>query len=151
MVALNSLMCLAIESQIAVLFIEHVWGLKRPELVISITGSAEEFSMGEDREKVLDQLMETARCSSGWMVTGGTCAGIMKYVGRQTSHKHAHALIYSYTTACANERLLECARSICRIPALIGPGAGAGAPPQGRRAFSLVAYRRSSASHRGGF
>jgi transient receptor potential cation channel subfamily M member 2 len=64
-----------------VLFVEHVWNLKRPELVLSITGSAEEFSMGEDREKVLYQLMETARCSNGWIVTGGTCAGIMKYVG----------------------------------------------------------------------
>jgi hypothetical protein len=38
--------------------------------------------MGDDREKVLFQLMETAQCSNGWIMTGGTDAGIMKYVGK---------------------------------------------------------------------
>jgi transient receptor potential cation channel subfamily M member 2 len=49
--------------------------------VISVTGGAKDFSMGDDREKVLFQLLETAQCSNGWIMTGGTDAGIMKYVG----------------------------------------------------------------------
>lgn len=62
-------------------FIENVWLLPRPRLLISVTGGALDFSMNPHKEDVLQQLMETARRTNAWLVTGGSRAGIMKYVG----------------------------------------------------------------------
>ena len=67
--------------QILVLYVESVWKLRRPNLMLSITGGAKDFPMGDEREKVLRQLMETAQYSNAWIITGGTNVGIMKYVG----------------------------------------------------------------------
>ena len=61
-------------------FVENVWKLPRPKLLISITGGALDFSMREDG--VLCKLMETARSTNAWVVTGGTNVGIMKHVGQ---------------------------------------------------------------------
>jgi hypothetical protein len=62
-------------------FIENVWKLPRPRLLISITGGAVDFPMDPHKEAVLEQLMDTARRTNAWLVTGGSRAGIMKYVG----------------------------------------------------------------------
>jgi hypothetical protein len=61
-------------------FVENVWNLPRPKLLISITGGALDFPLrGDD---VLHKLMEAARSTDAWLVTGGTNVGIMKYVGK---------------------------------------------------------------------
>ena len=60
-------------------FVENVWNLPRPRLLISITGGAMNFEM--NAEGILTQLMATARQTNAWLVTGGSNAGIMKYVG----------------------------------------------------------------------
>ena len=61
-------------------FVENVWKLPRPRLLISITGGATNFEM--NAESILYQLMATARLTNAWLVTGGSNAGIMKYVGK---------------------------------------------------------------------
>jgi hypothetical protein len=62
-------------------FIENVWKLPRPRLLISVTGGAIDFPMDPHKEAVLEQLLNTARHTNAWIVTGGSRAGIMKYVG----------------------------------------------------------------------
>ena len=62
-------------------YVENVWDLKRPKLLISVTGGAQDFPMNRAKENVLYKLMEAARHTSAWIITGGTEAGIMKYVG----------------------------------------------------------------------
>jgi hypothetical protein len=66
--------------QVLLHFVENVWKLSRPKLLISITGGALDFPLrGDD---VLHKLMEAARSTDAWLVTGGTNVGIMKYVGK---------------------------------------------------------------------
>lgn len=67
--------------QALIYFIENVWKLPRPRLLISIAGGAADFPMDPHKEAVLEQLMDTARRTNAWLVTGGSRAGIMKYVG----------------------------------------------------------------------
>jgi transient receptor potential cation channel subfamily M protein 2 len=65
----------------ALYYVENVWELPRPKLLISVTGGAQDFALSRAKENVLYKLMEAARQTDAWIVTGGTDAGIMKYVG----------------------------------------------------------------------
>ncbi len=65
----------------ALYYVENVWELPRPKLLISVTGGAQDFPLSRAKENVLYKLMEAARQTDAWIVTGGTDAGIMKYVG----------------------------------------------------------------------
>jgi hypothetical protein len=67
----------------ALYYVENVWELKRPKLLISVTGGAHDFAMSRAKENVLYKLMDAARQTDAWIVTGGTDAGIMKYVGEE--------------------------------------------------------------------
>ena len=62
-------------------FMENVWKLPQPKLLIGITGGADNFAITEDLEVFLSDLVSMARHSNAWIITGGTHAGIMKYLG----------------------------------------------------------------------
>jgi hypothetical protein len=63
-------------------FVETVWGLQRPNLLVSITGGAtDSLENSDDLQLVLSDLVSFARRTSAWLTTGGTHAGIMKLVG----------------------------------------------------------------------
>ena len=66
-------------------YVENVWELPRPKLLISVTGGTQDFPMTRTNEKVLYKLMEAARQTHAWIITAGTSAGIMKYVGSKIS------------------------------------------------------------------
>ena len=68
--------------QVLLYYIENVWNLQRPRMLISITGGAVDFPMNEEKERVLYKLLEAARHTDAWLVTGGSNSGIMKYVGK---------------------------------------------------------------------
>ncbi|WAR05097.1 TRPM2-like protein [Mya arenaria] len=56
-----------------------VWGLDKPQLLVSVTGGAKSFNMGKRlRDTFRHGLMKT---TGAWVVTGGTNAGVMKHVG----------------------------------------------------------------------
>lgn len=60
----------------------YEWGLKRPELILTVTGGAGNFDLNSDAQsKILKGMMEGSRDLSPWFITGGTNSGIMKYVG----------------------------------------------------------------------
>ena len=60
----------------------HVWGLKKPKLLISVTGGAKSFNMkAKLKEAFRRGLMKAARSTGAWIVTGGTNTGVMKHVG----------------------------------------------------------------------
>jgi hypothetical protein len=65
----------------ALCYVENVWELPRPKLLISVTGGAQDFPMNRSKQDVLYKLMEAARQTNAWIITGGTDAGIMKHVG----------------------------------------------------------------------
>jgi hypothetical protein len=62
-------------------FVENVWNISRPKLLIGITGGAQDFPVSEDLEQILNELMQIARQNDAWIITGGTRVGIMKYIG----------------------------------------------------------------------
>jgi hypothetical protein len=66
-------------------FVEHVWGLERPNLVVSVTGAAtDSLKNSDDLQLFLLDLMSFARRTSAWITTGGTNGGIMKLIGEDT-------------------------------------------------------------------
>ena len=62
-------------------FVETVWSLQRPKLLVSVTGGAMNFPVSADLELVLSDLMHFARRTNAWLTTGGTNAGIMGLLG----------------------------------------------------------------------
>ena len=66
-------------------FVENVWGLEPPNLVVSITGAAtDSLRNSDDLQHLLLDLMDFARRTSAWIITGGTHGGIMKLIGWNT-------------------------------------------------------------------
>jgi hypothetical protein len=62
-------------------FVESVWNLPRPKLLVGITGGAVDFPIPADLESVLNDLMQIALDTDAWIFTGGTRGGIMKFFG----------------------------------------------------------------------
>ena len=59
------------------------WKLKRPDVIISVTGGASDFDLStEESERIFKAMMDGTRSLDAWFVTGGTHAGVMKYVGK---------------------------------------------------------------------
>jgi transient receptor potential cation channel subfamily M protein 2 len=58
------------------------WGMRKPNLILSITGGAQKFSLPYMVKKAFKQGLVKAAASTGaWIITGGTNAGVMKLVG----------------------------------------------------------------------
>ena len=69
------------DSNMVLHFVESVWNLPRPKLLVGITGGAVDFHISGELESVLNQLMQIALDTDAWIFTGGTRGGIMKYFG----------------------------------------------------------------------
>ncbi|KAK3605981.1 hypothetical protein CHS0354_019660 [Potamilus streckersoni] len=60
----------------------NVWGMEKPNLLISVTGGAKNFNMKPRLRDVFRRgLMKAAHSTGAWIITGGTHAGVMKHVG----------------------------------------------------------------------
>ncbi|CAG5118818.1 unnamed protein product, partial [Candidula unifasciata] len=58
------------------------WAMEKPNLLISVTGGAKNFTMKARLREVFRRgLMKAALSTGAWIVTGGTNAGVMKHVG----------------------------------------------------------------------
>ncbi|KAI7808565.1 putative transient receptor potential cation channel subfamily M member 2 [Triplophysa rosa] len=63
------------------LMTEH-WKLRPPNLLISVTGGAKNFSIKSQlKDKFRRGLIKVAQTTGAWILTGGTHAGVMKHVG----------------------------------------------------------------------
>ncbi|XP_030829332.1 transient receptor potential cation channel subfamily M member-like 2 isoform X2 [Strongylocentrotus purpuratus] len=68
-------------SKLLALF-KDVWKLTKPKLLISVTGGAQNFPLNHRLKDVFRKgLIKAATSTSAWIITGGTHAGVMKYVG----------------------------------------------------------------------
>ncbi|XP_035828049.1 transient receptor potential cation channel subfamily M member-like 2 isoform X2 [Aplysia californica] len=60
----------------------EAWGMEKPNLLISVTGGAKNFTMKARLREVFRRgLMKAALSTGAWIVTGGTNTGVMKHVG----------------------------------------------------------------------
>ncbi|XP_046584536.1 transient receptor potential cation channel subfamily M member 2-like [Haliotis rubra] len=71
-----------------------LWDLPIPKLIISVTGGAKRFDLKPRLRKLLKEGLCHAAASTGaWMITGGTSAGVMEFVGEA---------VQDYTAATGN-------------------------------------------------
>ena len=65
------------------------WGLPKPPVLISVTGSALPLNEMSSKSKAIFRrgLREAARQTSAWILTGGTNTGVMKMVGAMVSEQ----------------------------------------------------------------
>ena len=62
-------------------FMEKHWKMRRPEVVISVTGGAQDFVLSPRLKRVFDRgLTSAASSTNAWVITGGTDTGVMKLV-----------------------------------------------------------------------
>ena len=60
---------------------EKHWKITRPEVLISVTGGAQDFVLSPRLKRVFDRgLTSAASSTNAWVVTGGTDTGVMKLV-----------------------------------------------------------------------
>ncbi|XP_070535403.1 transient receptor potential cation channel subfamily M member 2-like isoform X2 [Ptychodera flava] len=60
----------------------NYWDLKLPNLLISVTGGAKDFTMTPKLKSVFRSgLTKVALSTNAWIITGGTHSGVMKHVG----------------------------------------------------------------------
>ncbi|NP_001155067.1 transient receptor potential cation channel subfamily M member 8b L homeolog [Xenopus laevis] len=57
------------------------WQLRTPNLIISVTGGARNFSLKPRIRKIIRRLVYIAQSKGAWIFTGGTHHGLMKYIG----------------------------------------------------------------------
>lgn len=58
------------------------WGLTMPNLIISVTGGAQNFVVPASMKKAFKEGLYKAAASTGaWIISGGTNTGVMKLVG----------------------------------------------------------------------
>lgn len=59
------------------------WNLKTPNLIISVTGGAKNFSLRTRLKEVFRRsLIKASESTGAWITTGGTRTGVMKHVGK---------------------------------------------------------------------
>ena len=69
-------------------FLEKFWRLPRPDVVLSVTGSAASLQLTATLQRVFDRGLATAAAmTNAWIFTGGTDSGVMKLVG-EALHKY---------------------------------------------------------------
>ena len=69
-------------------FLEKYWRLPRPDVLISVTGSAASLHLTSQLQRVFDRgLAAAAAMTNAWIFTGGTDSGVMKLVG-EAMHKY---------------------------------------------------------------
>nr|XP_022342892.1 transient receptor potential cation channel subfamily M member 2-like isoform X1 [Crassostrea virginica] len=60
----------------------EVWGMKRPNLLISVSGGEKNFRLKSKLKDVFRRgMVKASRSTGAWIVTGGINSGVMRYVG----------------------------------------------------------------------
>ena len=64
------------------------WKLEVPNLVISVTGGAQDFKLKPRLREVFTKgLIKVAASTNAWVITGGTNTGVMKHVGEAVKNR----------------------------------------------------------------
>lgn len=95
------------------------WCLPRPEVLISITGGAQEFSLPPQLLRAFSHgLASTALAAKAWIFSGGSDTGVMKLVGDTVRHYDIRTpVIGVFPWGAVNNRdLLEVRGWVCRAP-----------------------------------
>lgn len=92
-------------------FFLNACGLQKPQVLLSVTGGAQDFKMLSSKlEQIFTRgLMLAAQNSNAWIVTGGLDAGVMKFVGdsaREQDNPVPIIGIATFSKVSHNDKLL---------------------------------------------
>eukprot|EP00057_Strongylocentrotus_purpuratus_P015113 XP_011669587.1 PREDICTED: LOW QUALITY PROTEIN: transient receptor potential cation channel subfamily M member 6 [Strongylocentrotus purpuratus] len=60
----------------------EMWGLKKPKLLIEVTGGAKDFVLQPKLKRIFSKgIIRVAVSTDAWILTGGTNTGVMRHVG----------------------------------------------------------------------
>jgi len=112
-------------------YIEKRWRIKKPEVIISVTGSAQDFNLPPQLQRAFDNgLASAATSANAWILTAGTDSGVMKLTANSL-HKNGVKLPVIAVTpfgAVNGRHLLEEARGQDIAYTGIEPASFSGAP-----------------------
>ncbi|CAF0758789.1 unnamed protein product [Brachionus calyciflorus] len=64
------------------------WNLQKPQLILSVTGGAQKFTIPQQMRKAFKRgLIKAATSTGAWIITGGTNTGVMRLVGEAISEE----------------------------------------------------------------
>ena len=67
---------------------EGGWNLRKPQLILSVTGAHLKFAMSSRIKKAFKLgLVKAAESTDAWIITGGTNTGVMRLVGEAAAHE----------------------------------------------------------------
>lgn len=80
-------------------YVEKVWKLQPPKLLISVTGGAKGFDLAAGpKRQLLAGLEQLGGMDDVWMITGGCAEGVMKYVGEARKHMDKKVPVFGFAT-----------------------------------------------------
>lgn len=73
------------------LYSEEGWNLPKPQLILSVTGGAQNFTISNRMKKAFKRgLIKAAATTGAWIITGGTNTGVMRLVGEAVAQEFHH-------------------------------------------------------------
>ncbi len=67
---------------------DNSWDLTKPQLILSVTGGAQKFTLPYRMKKAFKRGLVKAAASTGaWIITGGTNTGVMRLVGEAVAEE----------------------------------------------------------------
>ena len=70
------------------LYSQEGWNLHRPQLILSVTGGAQKFTIPHRMKKAFKRgLIKAAASTGAWIITGGTNTGVMRLVGEAVAEE----------------------------------------------------------------
>lgn len=103
--------------------LRKTWNIPMPDVIISVTGSAQAFELPPELQRNLDEGMVSVLSNShGWLLSGGTDTGIMRALGdlkarQRTRLRHVPLVgIASWGNVKASEVLKPCLGETVHYP-----------------------------------
>ena len=63
-------------------FMDYYWELPKPEVLVTITGGAQDFALAPDLHMAFDRgIINVGQSAKAWFITSGSDTGVMKHVG----------------------------------------------------------------------
>jgi transient receptor potential cation channel subfamily M protein 2 len=81
------------------LYHERGWNLPMPQLIISVTGGAQNFTIPQRMKTAFKRgLIKAATSTNAWIITGGTNTGVMRLVGEAVSEEFNKLIVIGIAT-----------------------------------------------------
>jgi transient receptor potential cation channel subfamily M member 2 len=87
---------------------EHYWKMPKPEVIITVTGGAQDFQLTRQQQVAFDRgLVSAAQSAKAWIFTAGSDTGVMRLVGNALAkYNVALPIVGVFPWGVVNEREL---------------------------------------------